>query len=194
MLDALRRCLADQDAVVAAHVVGYRFVEAVAADTYRGSVNDAVQRDDGDFRRAAADVEHHGAARFMNGHAGADRRRHGLVDQQHLARARALGRLADCTPFHLRGAVGHANEHPRARPEVAIAVRLADEVLQHLLGDREIRDNPVLERPDRGDVAGCASQHVLGIGAHGFHDPAATARVFPDRHHRRLIEDDAVAP
>src|SRR6185437_16093161 len=92
-LDAFRGGFADQDAVVAAHIVGDGFVELVAADAHAGRIDDAVQRDDRHFGGAAADVEHHRAARLLHRKTRAHRRRHGLGDDVHAARARALGRL-----------------------------------------------------------------------------------------------------
>ena len=50
-------------------------------------------------------------------------------------------------------------------------MHLADEVLDHLLGDFEIGDDAVAHRTDRLDVAGRAPQHHLGVvadGADGF--------------------------
>src|SRR3569833_1145401 len=79
--------LADQRAVVAAHVVDDGLVETVAADAYRGGVDNAVERNDRVLGRTAADVEHHRAARRSDRHAGADRRGHGCFDQIHLSRA-----------------------------------------------------------------------------------------------------------
>ncbi len=73
-------------------------------------------------------------------------------------------------------------------------MRFADEMLQHLLGDREIGDDAVFQGPDRRDVARRASQHVLGFGADGLDDAAATTGIFANRHDRRLIEHDAVTP
>src|SRR5262249_30107816 len=131
-LDALRGGFTDEDAVVAAHVVHDGFVEAVATDARRGGVHDAVQREHGDFGGAAADVQHHRAARFVHGQARADRGRHGLANYLPAARAGAFGRFLDGAAFHLRGADGHAHQHARARLEHAVAVHLADEVLQHL--------------------------------------------------------------
>ena len=80
---------------------------------------------------------------------------------------------------------GHADHHPRMRP--AVLVHLLDEVAEHLLGDVEVGDDAVLERPDGGDGARCAAQHPLGLGADGV--DLARARV--DGHDRRLREDDA---
>src|SRR4030095_16423293 len=54
-LDLLGGRLADQDAVVAAHVVDDRVVEAIAADAHRRGVHDAVQRDHRDPRPTRPD-------------------------------------------------------------------------------------------------------------------------------------------
>ena len=56
---------------------------------------------------------------------------------------------------------------PRAQPAAA-AVRLADEVRQHLLGRVEVGDDAVAHRPDRGDVARRSPQHLLRFGADCF--------------------------
>ena len=44
-------------------------------------------------------------------------------------------------------------------------MHLADEVLDHLLGDFEVGDDAVAHRADRFDVAGRAAQHHLGVVA-----------------------------
>src|SRR5688572_944494 len=184
---------ADHDAVVAAHVVGDRLVEAVAADSHRFRVDDAVQRDDGDLGCAAADVEHHGAARLVDRQAGADRGRHWFRDHVDAARARALRRLLDRALLDLRGTEGHADQHARRRTQPAVTVHLGDEVLQHPLGVSEVGDDAVLHRPDRRDVPRRATEHVLGLGADGDDDLAAATRLVLDRDHRRFVEDDALA-
>src|SRR5690606_33574079 len=148
-------------AVVAAHVVDDGFVEAVAADAHGVGEHDAVQRNHSDLGGAAADVEHHGAARVGHRHAGADGRRHGLLYEMHLARAGAERGFLDGAPFHLRRTAGHAHEHARARLEQHSAVRRVDEILKHLLRDGEVRDDAVLERTDRGDMPGRAPEHAL---------------------------------
>jgi hypothetical protein len=155
-------------------------------------VDDAVQREHGDFRGAAADVEHHRPARFVHGQARADRGRHGLTNNLDAARAGAFGRLLDGATFDLGGADGHAHQHARGRFEHAIAMHLADEVLQHLLGVGEVGDDAVFHRADRVDVARSAAQHVLGFGADGDYDLAAAGVVVLHRDNGRLIEHDAL--
>ena len=78
----------------------------------------------------------------------------------------------------------------RAR-EAAAVVHLADEVLDHLLGDFEVGDHAVAQRPDRLDVAGRAADHLLGLFADG-EDLLAPA-IDGDRHHRGLVQHDPLA-
>ena len=82
---------------------------------------------------------------------------------------------------------GHADDHARVRP--AVLVHLLDEVAEHLLGDVEVGDDAVLQRPDRGDVAGRAAEHALGLDADGVD----LAGALVDGDHRRLGEHDAAA-
>src|SRR3984957_6022830 len=189
--DAFRRGLADQDAVVAADVVGDRFVELVAADAHARCVDDAVQRDDRDFGGAAADVEHHRAARLLNRQTGADRGGHGLGNDVHAASAGPLGRFLDGASFDLGGAEGHAHQNSRAGAQETIAVYLFDEVLQHFLGVGEIRDDPVLHRPDRGDMAGGSAQHVFGFPPDRDDYLAAPGRLVLHCDDRWLVENNA---
>ena len=50
-----------------------------------------------------------------------------------------------------------------------------DEVLDHLLGDVEVADDPVAQRPDRDDVGRRPADHPLGLGA-DRQDPLASSR------------------
>src|SRR5439155_12140679 len=59
----------------------------------------------------------------------------------------------------------NAHHHPRLGQEPAM-VHLLDEVPQHLLGDVEVGDDAVLERPYRLDVGGGAPDHPLRLGPH----------------------------
>ena len=68
-------------------------------------------------------------------------------------------------------------------------MHLANEILEHLLGHFEVGNDAVLHRPDRGDVARRTAKHAFRIGTHG--GDALLRAVVTDRHHRRLVEDDA---
>ena len=68
-------------------------------------------------------------------------------------------------------------------------MHLADEVLDHLLGDLEIRDDTIAHRSDRLDIAGRAAQHHLGLITDGQN--LVLAPLVDDRHDGRLVEHDA---
>ena len=70
-------------------------------------------------------------------------------------------------------------------------MHLADEVLDHLLGDFEIGDDAVAHRTDGFDVAGRAAQHHLGVVADGEHLLLAALR--NDGDDGRLVQHDAPA-
>ena len=166
-------------------VVDDRLVELVAADPDRLRDDDAAERDHRHLGGAAADVDDHRAGRLGDRQAGADRRRHRLLDQVGLAGAGREAGLLDRPLLDPGDAGGDADDDPRVGE--AVGVDRVDEVAQHLLGDVEVGDHAVLERPDRGDRAGRAAEHPLRF------DPdrvdLAVARV--DRDHRGLGEDDA---
>ena len=60
----------------------------------------------------------------------------------------------------------------------------------HPLGDVEVGDGPLAQRPDGHDVAGRAADHLPGVLAHG--QDVLGPCVEGD--HRRLVEHDALAP
>lgn len=66
-------------------------------------------------------------------------------------------------------------------------MRLPDEVLKHFLRHFKIRDDPVLHRADRDDVARRAAQHLLRVTA----DRLNLIRDLIDRNDRRLTHHDA---
>jgi hypothetical protein len=184
-LDLLGRLLPDQQLVLALDVVDDRLVELVAADADRLGDDDPAERDDGDLGGAAADVDDHRAGRLPDRQPRADRGRHRLLDQVGLARARRQARLLDRALLDARDAGGHADDDPRVRP--AVLVHLLDEVTQHLLRHLEVRDHAVLQGTDRGDRAGRAAEHALGLDPDRVH--LAAARV--DRDDRGLRQHDA---
>ena len=70
-------------------------------------------------------------------------------------------------------------------------MRLADEMLDHLLGDFEIGDHPGAQRPDGFDILGRLAHHQLGVVA----DRAHLARAVHELHRDDggLAGDDAGA-
>src|SRR5690606_13340069 len=170
-----------------------RLGEAVSAEPDRRGRDDAVQRDHRDLGRSAADIEHHRAARLVDRHAGPHRRRHRLFDEIDLPRTGTFGGFADRPTLDLRRAVRDTYKYTRARSEVARTVRLLDKVLEHLLGDVEVGDDAVLQRPDRGDVPRRAPEHILRFGADGLEHLTASPRLFTNRDDGRLVQYDPAA-
>src|SRR5260370_392770 len=78
---------------------------------------------------------------------GPDRRRHRLLDEEDAAGTGAFRRFLDRAPFHRRRARGHADDDLRTG-EAAPVMHLANEVLDHFLGDFEIGDDAVAQGTD----------------------------------------------
>ena len=104
----------------------------------------------------------------------------------HFAGFGAIRRIHDRALFHLRDFAGDADHDARMHQHLAV-VRLLDEVIQHLLGDFEVRDDAVFHRLDGDDIAGRAAQHFLGFLADRFD----FAGGFVQRDDGRLVDDDA---
>src|SRR5690606_22076057 len=165
LLDEFGRGFADQHAVVAADVIDDGFVEFVAADAHRALVDHAAQGNDGHFGGASADVDHHGAAGVGHRQSGAYGGGHGFFDEVDLAGARTQGGLADGAALDLRGTAGHANDDARAGGEHAARMHHADELVEHLVGNGKVGDHAGFHGADGLDVAGHATQHLLGFAA-----------------------------
>ena len=189
-LDTGRRAFADQQVMIAADVGDDRFVHLVAADPHAPGIDDATQRQDRDFGGAAADVDDHRAGRLGHRQAGADGGRHRLLDQIHLAATGAGCRFLNRAALDGGRTGRHADDDKRAGKAAAV-VNLADEVLDHLLGDFEVGDDAVPEWPDGADVTGRAAEHLLGLLAD--RQDLLFALHFGDGHDRGLVQDDASA-
>ena len=151
-LDLLGGLRADQQLVLALHVLDDRLVELVAADADGLRDDDAAEGDHRDLGRAAADVHDHVAGRLGDRQPGADRGGHGLLDQVGLARAGGQRGLLHRALLDARHPGGHADDDARVRP--AVLVHLVDEVAEHLLRHVEVGDDAVLERADGADRPG----------------------------------------
>ena len=147
-LDLLGGALADEQVVVPRMCWMIASSMRVAGDAQRTAVDDAGQRDDGDVGGAAADVDDHVAG--------------GSVIGRPAPIAAAIGSSTRCTSLALArkplsftarrstwvisGGTPMTTPRPDQRP---LAVRLADEVGEHLLGGVEVGDDAVAHRPDR---------------------------------------------
>ena len=123
-----------------------------------------------------------------DGQAGPDGGGHGLVHQVDLGGLGLERRVLDRALLDLGHLGGDADDDARPHQGVAV-VGLADEVAEHLLGDLEVRDHPVLHGTDGHDVAGGAPQHLLGVLAHRLH----LSRDLVDGHDGGLGDHDALA-
>jgi hypothetical protein len=184
--------ITDQGAEVAAHVVDYRLVEAVPTDPHGLRVDDAVQRYHRDLGSAAADVEDHGTPRLAHRQTGSYRRRHRLLHEVDPSCPGAGRRLPNRPPLDLGRAAGNAHEHPWTRPKETVLVRAVNEVLQHLLGDGEVRDHAILQRTNGLDVSWRATEHALGGVTDRRDALGAAVGLGADRHHRGLVQHDAL--
>lgn len=165
---------------------------AAAIGAHAAFVDHAAQGDHADFGGAATDVHDHRARRVGDGQARADGRGHGFFDQIHLRGASTQRRFADGATLNLRGAARHTNDDAGAGLEHRAGVNHLDELLEHLLGDREVGDHAVFHRANGFDVAGNFAQHGLGFMAHGLDGFFALRTAFvADRHDRWLIQNDA---
>ena len=118
----------------------------------------------------------------------ADGGRHGLLDEIRRGRAGTMGGFLDGAPFHRGDRRRDAYQHPGPiDPRHAATL---EEKADHALGDVEVGDGPLTQRPHRDDVAGRAADHlpcvltdgqdVLGPGVQGDDG--------------RLVQDDSLAP
>src|SRR5690606_8794866 len=176
---------ADEQVVRLLDVLDDRVVHLVAGDANGLAVNDAGKRDDGNVGGAPADVDDHVARRLGDRHPGPDRRRHGLFHEVDLTGLRAIGAVLHRALFDLGDLARHADHDAGPDPDVAV-VGLLDEVGEHLLGDFEVRDDTVLHRLDRHDVAGRPAEHFLGVLANGL--DASVDLV--DRHDGGFVDHD----
>ena len=77
----------------------------------------------------------------------------------------------------------------RGMPKPKRSCTDADEVLEHPLGDLEVGDDAVLQRPHGDDVRGRAADHPLRLGA----DRQDLLGLAVDGDDRGLVDDDAPA-
>ena len=70
------------------------------------------------------------------------------------------GRFPNSTFFDLSNPGWDRDDHPGARPHTP-AVHLGNEMPKHRLGDFEIGNDAILQRPDRYDIRRGSSEHSL---------------------------------
>ena len=170
-LDGFGRAFADTDVVLLADVALDVVGKDVAGRIDRLGADDAAQRDAGDLRRTAADVDDHVAFGRLDVEARTQRRGHRFVDHVDFAASGVLGRIAHGTYLDVGRSRRDADHHPAARGR-----RGCPEVLTFLIMPRsissvavEIGDHAVLQRPDRLDVRVGLFVHLARLVADGDH-------------------------
>ena len=176
--------------MVAANVGDDGFVHLVTADADAGGIGKAAQAEHRNFGGAAADIDDHAADRLGDRHTGADRRRHRLLDQIDLGRAGVVGGIADGAFFDASRSRWHADDDFREARQFR-RVDLGDEIFDHLLGDVDIGDDAIAQRPDAFDVARRLAHHHLGFVANGLYRARAANGL--DGDDRRLVQHDTAA-
>ena len=176
--------------MVAAYIVDDRLVHLVATDPDGAGIDNAAERQHRHLRRAAADIDDHGARRLRHRQAGADSRGHRLLDQVDPPRACAQGAFLDRAALHLGRTGGDAHHHLR-RNEAAPVVHPANKILDHLLGDFEVGDDAVAQRANGFDITRGAAEHQLGFLANRQHLLAAA--MLPHGDDGGLVQHDAAA-
>ena len=111
-----------------------------------------------------------------------------FFDQVHFAGLGAIRAVLHRAALDLRDLRRHTDDDARA-DEALAAMRLLDEVAEHLLGGLEVGDHAVPHRADGGDAAGRPPEHLFGIAADSFDLVVHVV----DRHDRRFVENDAGA-
>ena len=187
-LHQLRGALADEQIVLAAHILDDGLVELVAGHLDGGGLHHAAEGDDGDVAGAAADIHHHVAVGLGDVDAGADGGGHRLLDEVHPAGTGLDAGVYHGALFYLGDAAGHADDDTGLE-QLEAALHLMDELTEHTLGHVVIGDDALPQGTDGHNVAGGTAQHGLGLGAH----LQQAAGVLIDGHHGGLVEHHALA-
>src|SRR5258708_3461845 len=126
--------------------------------------------------------------RLVHRQPGADRGRHRLLDDVHAAGTGLAPGFPHRALLHPSNPAGHRHHQPRPGQAPA-AVDLLDEVAQHPLGDIEVGDDTVPQRPDRHNVPRRPADHPFRLDT----DRDDVAGIGVECHHRRLIPRDPPA-
>src|SRR5258705_8483334 len=142
-------------------------VHRVTGNTDGPRVDDPGHAHDSDIGGAATNIHDNVSARLGYRKSGADGSRHGFFDQKDLRRFRAVRRVLDSPAFHLSNTGRNADDDARA-PKTPSVLRLADEMLKHLLYDFEIRDHTVFHLADGQNIDRCATEHLFCVRANSL--------------------------
>ena len=187
------------------HVFANGVIHGVTATFHALRVHNRRQRNDRDFRRAAADIDNHAARRIADRQLHADRARQRLWNKAHFARPRLFRTVLHGTHFHFVDSVWHSYDNARLHHFV-VATALVDEIAQHFIRNFRVRNDTVLHRTNRQNIARITTEHVLrtlsycddfvrvlvqGDDRRFFHDNPTTCDVH-QRVHRPKINADVI--
>ena len=184
-LHLLGRALADEQVVLAAHILDDGLVELVARDLDGGRLDDAGEGDDRDVGRTAADVDDHVALGLGDVDARADGGGDRLFNEVDAARAGLNARVDDRALLDLGDAGWNADDD--ARLEELEADDLVQKLLDHALSDLVIGDHALAQGANGDDVAGGAAEHGLRVRA----DLQELAGILVERNDRGFVEHNA---
>ena len=168
-----------------AHIGRNGLVKRVARDLDGRGRRNAVQTQNGDIRRAAANIDDHMALRPGDRQLRAKRGSERLLDQIDAARAGLHGGLNDRAFLDLGDAGRDGDDH--AGLDEREFVDLLEKLLKHFLRHFIVADNAVAQRAHGDDVAGGAAKHIARSRA----DLQNLAGILVHGHDRRLAQDDA---
>src|SRR6185436_1145290 len=188
-LDPLRGGLADEEAVGPPHELDDGLIQLVAPGPDRRVTHDTRQRDDRDVGGSAADVDDHAADQSLHRQAYADRRGHRFSHHEQALDPGRLGRVAHGAALDLGDPGRDADHHGGLDPQDGPVDHHPEEMAQHLFGDMEIGDDPVLHGAHRQDTFRSAAQHPLGLQP----DAQDVAGGLIDGGDRRLVQHDPFA-
>jgi mannose-6-phosphate isomerase-like protein (cupin superfamily) len=186
-LQPLGLLLTDQQSLLPLKKPNDGFVQVIASDTNCVTDHHPSERGHGHLRRAAANVDHERADGFPNRQVGTDRGGQGLLDEKSAAGARGSSRVLDSRTLDLCSATGDTDHHIDATADPAEYT--TDEVAEHLLGDVEVGDHPVAQRPRRPYMRRRSADHLPRLLAHCEH----LAAVLVNSHDRWLEQHDSSA-
>src|SRR5680860_231521 len=164
-------------------------VEGVARDAQALGDDDAAEAEDGDVGGAAADVDDHGTYGFRDLDAGPDGAGDRFLDEESLARTDLVSGLHHRAPLDLGDAAWYADHDVGPQEPGGAGEHLADERLEHLLGEGVVGDDAVGHGPHGCDVAGRAPEHPVRLLA----DRLDVGGALDHGDHRRLPEQHALA-
>ena len=164
--------------------------EDVAGDADGVLLDDAAEGDDGDFRRAATDIDDHVAARGFYVETDSEGCGHRFINQVDVASSGVFGGVADGADLDFGRSGRDAYDDLQVRREEALmlAVDFADKTADHHFSGLEVCDDAVPQRADSLDAGIGPFVHQLGL----LSDCDAFVRMVVNGYDRRLVQGDLV--